>query len=110
MNEFTQREDSLKRIVIVGGGTAGWMAAAAFSKVLAKQNTEVVLVESDQIGTIGVGEATIPPILTYNRIVGLDENEFIKATNASFKLGIEFVNWANQGDRYMHPFGAIGAT
>jgi tryptophan halogenase len=110
MNEFTQREDSLKRIVIVGGGTAGWMAAAAFSKALANQNTQVVLVESDQIGTIGVGEATIPPIVSFNRILGLDEDEFVKATNASFKLGIEFVDWSAPGEHYMHPFGAIGAT
>lgn len=97
----------IETVVIVGGGTAGWITAALLIKVLGNA-VRIRLVESEQIGTIGVGEATIPPILTLNNALGLDEADFLRETKGTIKLGIEFVNWRRQGDRYMHAFGAIG--
>jgi tryptophan halogenase len=99
--------NGVKKVVVTGGGTAGWVAAAALSKQLGKL-IEVVLVESEQIGTVGVGEATIPPMRTFHSLLGIDEQEFMRATNAVFKLGIAFKNWGQIGDHYIHPFGSTG--
>jgi tryptophan halogenase len=101
-------DNALKRIVIVGGGTAGWMCAAILGHFLPKGRFEIALVESEQIGTIGVGESTVPPILELLRNLGINEQDFIQATQGSFKLGIRFDDWRKKGEQYFHPFGNIG--
>ena len=95
------------RLMIIGGGTAGWMAAACLRRFLPR-DWSVRLVESDEIGTVGVGEATIPQIRLFNDALGIDEDEFLAATQGTIKLGIEFRDWTRVGHRYMHAFGAIG--
>ena len=100
----------LKKIVIIGGGTAGWMSAAGISSLLGQTGLEVTLIESEAIGVIGVGEATLPHIKFFNETLGIDEAEFMAATSATIKLGIEFVDWGQKGDRYIHPFGDFGLS
>lgn len=102
-----QQSQQIKQVVILGGGTAGWISAALLVKLLGK-SISITLVESDEIGIVGVGEATIPPIMTFNAALGIDEKAFVRATKGTIKLGIEFENWRQIGDRYMHAFGGIG--
>lgn len=97
----------IKKLVIAGGGTAGWMAAALLAKTMGK-NIEITLVESDDIPTVGVGEATIPPLLRFHEILGIDEREFMAKVNGTFKLGISFENWREKGHKYIHSFGYAG--
>ena len=98
----------IRKILIVGGGTAGWMAAAALAKFLDGLGASITLIESDDIATVGVGEATIPPIMEYIHLLGIDEDEIIREIKATFKLGIGYRDWTRPGDFYFHPFGPTG--
>ncbi|HWK51652.1 MAG TPA: tryptophan halogenase family protein, partial [Steroidobacter sp.] len=97
----------IQKIVIAGGGTAGWMVAAGLSRTLGKA-LDIKLVESDEIGTVGVGEATIPTLVTFHRLLDINEQEFMAATQGTFKLGISFENWRDVNQHYIHSFGTTG--
>jgi tryptophan halogenase len=100
--------DSVREIVIVGGGTAGWMTAGVLARAFPNAQLRITLIESEEIGIVGVGEATVPILQQLNRFLGIDEREFLKATNGTYKLGIEFRDWANLGDLFFHGFGDYG--
>jgi len=98
----------IKNIVIVGGGSAGWMAASALVNVLATENYSIRLIESEEIGIVGVGESTLPHLRLFNNMLGINEIEFVKETQATFKLGIQFVDWLRKGEHYIHAFSPTG--
>lgn len=101
-------KDNISKIIILGGGTAGWMAASAMAKLLKNRMCEIQLIESEEIGTVGVGEASIPQLQLFNKLLDIEEDEFIRQTFGTFKLGIQFVNWKSVGSSYIHAFGDMG--
>ena len=106
---MSRTAEPIRRIAIVGGGTAGWIAASILARTLGPAGMDICLVESPEIGTVGVGEATIPPIIDLLRMLGIDEADFIRHTSATYKLGIKFTDWRKPGASYWHPFGGFGA-
>ena len=100
---------TVRRVVVAGGGTAGWVTATALVRHLGPL-IDIVLVESEEIGTVGVGESTVPTFRGFHNFMGIDEASFMSASRSTFKLGIEFENWARVGDRYIHPFGTVGKS
>ncbi|RPF72165.1 tryptophan halogenase family protein [Aurantiacibacter spongiae] len=109
MSEAGDSGPRISRVVVAGGGTAGWTVAAALVKALGRLLT-ITVVESDQIGTVGVGESTIPTARRFHELLGIDEKTFVQATNASFKLGIKFQDWLREGESYFHSFGTSGRS
>ncbi len=112
MSDLQQRPPADRRIgsiAIVGGGTAGWLAAAILARALPGTRTAITVIESPEVGTVGVGEATIPPIIDVLKFLSIDESDFIRHTQATYKLGIKFLNWKDIGHAYWHPFGTFGA-
>lgn len=107
MGDARRNGQAVRRVVIAGGGTAGWIAAAALVRHLGSL-IDITLVESDAIGTVGVGESTIPTSRAFHKFLGIDEQSFMRANGASFKLGISFENWGQVGERYFHSFGTTG--
>ena len=104
MREF----DNLEHLLIVGGGTAGWMTAALLNRILGPLGCQISLVESATIATIGVGEATVPSLVRFVRVMGFDEAEFMRGAGATYKLGIKFTDWIEFDHSYWHPFGVCG--
>src|SRR5262245_12187249 len=104
--------EPVKSILIVGGGTAGWMAATYLATQLRASGGSVTLIEAPAIPTIGVGEATVPPLVGFLRVLGIGEDEFMRRSHATYKLGIKFLNWHDRGagDSYWHPFGPVGGN
>src|SRR6478735_7761985 len=107
MTTLNNVSGGVRRVIIAGGGTAGWMVAAGLSKTLGRV-LDIKLIESDEIGTVGVGEATIPTLVTYHRLLDTNEQEFMAATQGTCKLGIGFENWRDVGHHYIHSFGITG--
>lgn len=107
MDTAQSTPDRIRRVVIAGGGTAGWLAACALAHQF-RERLQITLVESEQIGTVGVGESTVPPIRSFHRFLQIDEQEFLRAVAGTFKLSISFEHWRRPGDRYIHPFGFTG--